>query len=65
MSKEVLIKQLAGLSEEEMVEVIKFVRLLQGQPEELTAEELEEVRAGQEEFRRGKWARWEDVKRDV
>jgi hypothetical protein len=65
MSKEVLITQLAGLSEEEMVEVLKFVTLLQGQPEELSAEELEEVRAGQEEFRRGEWARWEDVKRDV
>jgi hypothetical protein len=65
MSQEVLITQLAGLSEEEMVEVLKFVTLLQGQPEELSAEELEEVRAGQEESRRGEWARWEDVKRDV
>ena len=65
MTREALMEQLAGLSEEEMGEVVKFVRLLQGQPEELSAEELEEVQAGQEEFRRGEWARWEDVKRDV
>jgi len=65
MSKEVLIEQLASLTEEEMAEVMKFIRLLQGKPEELSAEELAEVRAGQEELRRGEWARWEDVKRDV
>jgi len=65
MSKEALIKQLAGLSQEEMAEVIKFVELLQRQPEELSADELEEVRAGQEELIRGEWARWDDVKRDV
>jgi len=65
MNREALIKQLEGLSEEEMAEVLKFVRLLQGQSEELSDEELEEVQAGQEEFRRGEWIRWEDVKRDV
>ena len=65
MSKEALIKQLESLSEEEMAEVLKFVRLLQRQSEELSDEELEEVQAGQEEFRRGEWIRWEDVKRDV
>ena len=65
MSKEVLIEQLAGLSEEEMAEVLKFVRLLQREPEKLSAVELAEVRAGQEELRRGEWARWQDVKRDV
>jgi len=65
MSKEALIKQLEGLSEEEMSEVLKFVRLLQEEAEELSDEELQEVRAGQEEFRRGEWTRWEDVKRDV
>ena len=65
MSKETLIKQLEGLSQEEMAEVIKFVELLQRQAEELSADELEEVRAGQEELIRGKWARWDDVKRDV
>jgi hypothetical protein len=65
MSKELLIEQLAGLSEEEMAEVLKFVRLLQRQPEKLSAAELTEVREGQEELRRGEWARWQDVKRDV
>ena len=65
MSKEALIKQLEGLSEEEMSEVLKFVKLLQEEAEELSDEELQEVRAGQEEFRRGEWTRWEDVKRDV
>lgn len=65
MSKETLIKQLEGLSEEEMTEVLKFIRLLQGQSEELSDEELQEVQAGQEEFRRGEWVGWEDVKRDV
>lgn len=65
MNKEALIKQLAGLSQEDMAEVIKFVELLRRQPEELSADELEEVRAGQEELIRGEWARWDDVKRDV
>ena len=65
MSKEALIKQLEGLSEQEMAEVVEFVKLLHGQSEELTDEELEEVQAGQEEFRRGEWTRWEDIKRDV
>jgi len=65
MSKEAFIKQLEGLSEDELSEVLKFVKLLQGQSEELSNEELEEVGAGQEEFRRGEWVRWEDIKRDV
>ena len=65
MSKEALIKQLEGLSEQEMAEVVEFVKLLHGQSEELSDEELEEVQAGQEEFRRGEWTRWEDIKRDV
>lgn len=65
MSKEALIKQLEGLSEQEMAEVVEFVKLLHGQSEELTDEELEEVQTGQEEFRRGEWTRWEDIKRDV
>ena len=65
MSKEALIEQLAGLSEQEMAEVLKFVRLLQGKPEKLSTEELAEVREGQDELRRGEWARWQDVKRDV
>ena len=65
MSREAFIKQLEGLSEDEFSEVLKFVRLLQGRFEELSNEELQEVREGQEEFRRGEWVRWEDVKRDV
>jgi len=65
MSKEALIKQLEGLSEQEMAEVVEFVKLLHGQSEELSDEDLEEVQAGQEEFRRGEWTRWEDIKRDV
>ena len=65
MSREAFIKQLEGLSEDELSEVLKFVRLLQGQSEELSNEELQEVREGQEEFRRREWVRWEDIKRDV
>ena len=65
MSREAFIKQLEGLSEDELSEVLKFVKLLQGQSEELSNEELQEVREGQEEFRRREWVRWEDIKRDV
>jgi len=59
MSRQALIKQMAGTFQEEMAEVIKFVELLRRQPEELSADELEEVRAGQQELRSGKWARWQ------
>ena len=63
MSKEELLKRLDNLSEEEISQVLNFINLLQELPEELGKGEIEEIRAGQEEFARGEWVRWEDVRR--
>jgi hypothetical protein len=65
MVKEEIMEQIQRLSDEEMSQVLDFIKLLREQPEELSNRELEEIKAGQEEFARGEWSRWEDIKRDV
>jgi cytochrome c553 len=65
MVKEKIMEQIQSLSDEEMSQVLDFIKLLREQPEELTNPELEQIKAGQEEFARGEWSRWKDVKRDV
>ena len=65
MTKGKIIEQLENLSDEEVSQVLDFIRLLREQPEELTEREREEIKAGQEEFARGEWSRWKDVRRDV
>jgi hypothetical protein len=51
------------LPEEELAQVLDFVKVLPEEPEDLTDEEWEEVRKGEEEIKRGEWVRWEDVRR--
>ena len=65
MTKGKITEQLEGLSQEEVSQVLDFIKLLREQPEELTDHEHEEVKAGREEFARGEWSRWQDVRRDV
>ncbi len=54
---------LESLPEEELAQVLDFVKVLLEEPEDLTDEEWEEVRKGEEEIKRGEWVRWEDVRR--
>ncbi len=54
---------LESLMEKDLYQVRDFVKLLMKEPEELTEEECEDVRKGEEEFRRGDWVRWQDVRR--
>ena len=61
--REVLHRLVESLPEEELTEAHDFLRVLLEEPEELTEEEWQEVREGEEEFERGEWVRWEDVRR--
>ena len=61
--REELSKLLEALPEEELTKVLDLVKVLLKEPEELTAEEWKEVLKGEEEIRRGKWVKWEDVRR--
>ena len=57
------IDQLLGsLTEKDLRKVRSFVNVLLRPPEKISEEELQEVRKGEEEFRRGDWVRWEDVR---
>ena len=58
------INQLLGsLTEKDLGQVRSFVKVLLRPPEEISEEELQEVRKGEEEFLRGDWVRWEEVRR--
>lgn len=61
--KEDLLQRLEGLSPEALEEVLAFVRVLEREPEALTAEEATEVEGGRGEVARGEWTRWRDIKR--
>ena len=54
---------LSSLAEKDLRQVRALVKALLRRPDEITEGELEEVRKGQEEFGRGDWVRWEDVRR--
>ncbi len=54
---------LESLPEEELAQVLDFVKVLLEEPEDLTDTEWDEVRKGEEEIKRGQWVRWKDVRR--
>ena len=62
-SREQLNQLLGSLVDEDLEEVLSFVKVLLSEPEELTQKEWREAKKGEEEVRRGEWVRWEDVKR--
>jgi hypothetical protein len=62
-TKEELHRLLESLPEEELSQVRDFVKVLIEEPEDLTEEERQEVREGEEEVRRGEWVWWEEVRR--
>ena len=61
--REELSQLLATLPEKDLNQVRDFVKVLLQEPEDLTEDEWREVNKGKEEFRRGEWVRWEDVRR--
>jgi len=61
-SREQLNQLLRSLVDEDLEEVLSFVKVLLSEPDELTEKEWREVKRGEEEIRRGEWVRWEDLK---
>lgn len=61
-SREQLNQLLRSLVDEDLEEVLSFVKVLLNEPDELTEKEWREVKRGEEEIRRGEWVRWEDLK---
>lgn len=54
---------LESLPDENLEDVRNFVMVLLSEPDNLTEDEWQEVRKGEEEVRQGKWVTWEDIKR--
>ena len=63
MNKTELIERLQQLTDDELSEVLGFVKLLHEAPDELTDDEILEVKQGQNDFAQGDWVRFEDVRR--
>ena len=61
--REQLHQLLESLTEGYLPQVRDFLSVLNEEPEELSTEELAEVRKGEEEIKRGEWVKWEDVRR--
>lgn len=64
--KEQIIEALDRLPPESLEGVLEYVQFIE-EPEEVTPtnEELEAIRRGEEEYGRGEYVRWRDMKRDV
>ena len=63
--REELIKAIEAMDEESLEAVLDYVRLLQ-EPEEVepSAEERAVIARGREEFARGEYAKWRELKRN-
>jgi len=64
--REEIIKNLDTLSEEALEGVLEYIRFIQ-EPEEVepTEEEIAAIARGEEEYKRGEFVRWRDIKRDL
>ena len=61
--KEELRKVIEQLSDEESQVILKFARWLLEQEDELTKDELALLKQGEEQFEKGEFTWWRDVKR--
>jgi len=61
ISREELHKAIERLPNERLQEALDYLRVLLEEPEELTPEEWEEVRAGQKEIAKGKGISLEEI----
>lgn len=65
-SREQLLGEVEALTEGEACEILEYLDwITSDEPEDLSAEELEDVRRGQEELARGKGIPWDEVKREL
>ena len=62
--REELHQLVEGLSEDDLSEVKDFVKVLLKEPDELSDEEIAELKKGEKEVREGDWVWLEDVKRN-
>ena len=62
-TKEELHSLVESLAEEELDEVRDFLEVRLREPEDLTEEGRRELQLGEEQFRRGEWVRWKDIRR--
>ncbi len=62
MNKTELIERLQYLTEDELSEVLAFVKLLHETPDGLNEDEVRQVQEGQNDFAQGDWVRFEDVR---
>ena len=62
-TREEIDRLLGSLTEKDLGQVRSFVKVLLRPPEEISEEELEELHKGEEEFRRGDWVRWKEIRR--
>jgi hypothetical protein len=64
--KEQIVQTLDKLPPESLEGVLEYVQFI-AEPEtvEATADELEAIRRGDKEYRKGEYVRWRDLKRDV
>ncbi|MFZ0942704.1 MAG: hypothetical protein WB930_10510 [Syntrophobacteraceae bacterium] len=64
--KERIVEVLDKLPAESLEGVLEYVEFI-AEPEsvEATAEELEAIRRGDEEYRKGEFVRWRDLRRDA
>ena len=64
--REAVLKAIAELPDEELESVLDYVRLMKEPPEVgASEEELESIARGREEYERGEYVRWRDVKTDA
>ena len=63
-TREKILKAIEKMKEEDLEGVLDYIYLIQ-EPEEVepTKEELEAIKRGQEEYARGDYVKWEDLKR--
>ena len=65
-TKERIIEALDKLPPESLEGVLEYVEFIaEAETVEATAEELEAIRRGDEEYRKGECIRWRDLKRDA
>ncbi len=64
--KERIIEALDNLPAESLEGVLEYIQFI-AEPETVkaTAEELEAIRRGDEEYQKGEYTRWRDLKRDI
>ena len=62
-TREQLDRLLDSLTKDYLDEVHTFVKVLLGEPDELSEDEEQEIEEVEKEIERGEWVSWDDIKR--